>query len=308
MIAHYRIDTRNSDWNINQPANGDEVRFSALAFKCLADDDLAGSQLCPGTPTSLPQDQVLINSLSLHSSFLAPQAQHAARGYDKVTIPVLRESQIDMLIEEVEDYVPSPSPIELAQPPKAGTDYEPASKTSPPQDGPDQEIDDAQQSRVINDPEQEPRPGSDVNVDYEPLLPEGQCADVTLVPTISELKMRSDSRLAGYVISSVLEPPTDDDSEPEGSLTGSTVAKDRAASSLATKGPASKGPPKSADRRRGQLTVAVCGHTCAHVAGVADNPRTQWDVIEDDELHAVPRSTPKAIGTPSLRRGGPGNY
>jgi hypothetical protein len=273
-----------------------------------AGDDLAGSQLCSGTPTSLPQDQVLINSLSLHSSFLAPQAQHAARGYDKVTIPVLRESQIDMLIEEVEDYVPSPSPIKLAQPPKAGTDYEPASKTSPPQDGPDQEIDDAQQSRVINDPEQEPRPGSDVNVDYEPLLPEGQCADTTLVPTISELKMRSDSRLACYVISSVLEPPTDDDSEPEGSLTGSTVAKDRAASSLATKGPASKGPPKSADRRRGQLTVAVCGHTCAHVAGVAGNPRIQWDVIEDDEFHAVPRSTPKAIGTPSLRRGGPGNY
>ena len=106
------------------------MRFSALAFKCLADDDLTGSQLCPGTPTSLPQDQVLINSLSPHSSFLAPQAQHAARGYDKVTIPVLRESQIDMLIEEVEDYVPSPSPIELAQPPKAGTDYESASKTS----------------------------------------------------------------------------------------------------------------------------------------------------------------------------------
>ncbi len=25
MIAHYRIDTRNSDWNTQQPANGDEV-------------------------------------------------------------------------------------------------------------------------------------------------------------------------------------------------------------------------------------------------------------------------------------------
>ncbi len=66
MIAHYRINTRNCDWNIHQQANGDEVLFSALAFKCLADDDLEGSQLCPGTPTSLPQDQVLINSLSLH--------------------------------------------------------------------------------------------------------------------------------------------------------------------------------------------------------------------------------------------------
>ena len=61
MIAHYRINTRNGDWNIHQQANGDEVRFSALTFKCLADDDLAGSQLCPGTPTSLPQEQVLIN-------------------------------------------------------------------------------------------------------------------------------------------------------------------------------------------------------------------------------------------------------
>ncbi len=80
MIAHYRIDTRNGDWNVHLPVNGDEVLFSALAFKCLADDDLAGSQLCPGTPTSLPQDQVLINSLSLHSSFLVSQAQHAARG------------------------------------------------------------------------------------------------------------------------------------------------------------------------------------------------------------------------------------
>ena len=31
-------------------------------------------------------------------------------------------------------------------------------------------------------------------------------------------------------------------------------------------------------------------------------------VIKDEVLQAVPRSTPKAIGTPSLRRGGPGNY
>ncbi len=70
--------------------------------------------------------------------------------------------------------------------------------------------------------------------------------------------------------------------EPEGSLTGSIAAKDPAASSLqVTKGPASKGPPKTADRRRGQMSVAVCGHTSVHAAGVAGNPRTQWDVIED---------------------------
>jgi hypothetical protein len=121
--------------------------------------------------------------------------------------------------------------------------------------------------------------------------------------------MRSDSRLAGYVILSVLEQQSDDYSEPEGSLTGSIAAKDSAASSLG-KGPASKGPPKTADCRQGQLSVAVCAHTSAHdVEGVADNPRIQWDVREDEELPAVPRSTPKAIGTPSLPlRGGPGYY
>ncbi len=55
MIARYRIDTRNGDWNVHQPAFGDEVRFSALAFRCLA-DDLEGSKLRP----SLSQEQVLI--------------------------------------------------------------------------------------------------------------------------------------------------------------------------------------------------------------------------------------------------------
>ena len=116
---------------------------------------------------------------------------------------------------------------------------------------------------------------------------------------------RSESHFASFVIPSILEPPMEDDSEPEGGLTGPIVAKDRAASSLA-KGPASKGPPKTADRRRGQPSVAVCGHTSVHVSGVAGNPRIQWDVIEDEELSAVPRPTPKAIGSPSLRRGGPG--
>ena len=55
--------------------------------------------------------------------------------------------------------------------------------------------------------------------------------------------------MASYVIPSILEPLTDDESEPEGSLTESIAAKDRAASSPA-KGPASKGQPKTADRRR----------------------------------------------------------
>jgi hypothetical protein len=80
---------------VNANGDSDEVRFSALAFMCLADDaPLAGSQPSPGMPTSLPQDQVLINSLSLYSSFLALKAQHAARGYDQVTISVLRSDHI----------------------------------------------------------------------------------------------------------------------------------------------------------------------------------------------------------------------
>ena len=79
----------------------------------------------------------------------------------------------------------------------------------------------------------------------------------------------------------------DDYSEPEESLTGPIAAKDRAASALA----------------KGSASVDLCGHTSVHAAGatVAGNPRIQWDVIEDKELLAVPRPTPKAIGTPSLR-------
>ncbi len=60
--------------------------------------------------------------------------------------------------------------------------------------------------------------------------------------------------------------------DPEGSLTGSIAAKDSATSSL-TKELASKAPPKTADHRRGQLSVAECGHKRLHATGVADNPR-----------------------------------
>ena len=68
---------------------------------------------------------------------------------------------------------------------------------------------------------------------------------------------RSESRFASFVIPSILEPPMEDDSEQEGSLTGPIAAKDRAASPL-VKGHASKGPTKTADRRRGHWT-AKCG-------------------------------------------------
>ena len=89
----------------------------------------------------------------------------------------------------------------------------------------------------------------------------------TSVPKTSpppKRQTRSESRFASFVITSILEPPMEDDSELEGSLTGPIAAKDRAASSL-VKGPASKGPPKTADRRRGQPSMAVCGHTSVHV-------------------------------------------
>ncbi len=73
-------------WNKSQSANEDEVRFSALASMCLADDNLAESQLCPGTPSSLPRDGVVTNPLSLYSSFVAFQAQHASSEHDKIII------------------------------------------------------------------------------------------------------------------------------------------------------------------------------------------------------------------------------
>ena len=52
---HKRKDTRKDDWSKAQPVNGVEVQTSLLASMCLADDDLVGNQLCPGTPTSYPQ-------------------------------------------------------------------------------------------------------------------------------------------------------------------------------------------------------------------------------------------------------------
>ncbi len=86
MNAHFCEDMQYGCWNKSQSANEDEVRFSALASMCLADDYIAGSQLCPGTPSSLPRDEVVSNPLSLYSSFLAFQAQHASSGHDKIII------------------------------------------------------------------------------------------------------------------------------------------------------------------------------------------------------------------------------
>ncbi len=76
LNAHNSKDTRKDDWSKAQPINGVEVQTSALASMCLADDDLVGNQLCPGTPTSYPQDRMTTNPLSLCASFLGFQVQH----------------------------------------------------------------------------------------------------------------------------------------------------------------------------------------------------------------------------------------
>jgi hypothetical protein len=52
--------------------------LSHMLRMCLADDYLVGSQLSPGTPSNLPRDKMVSNQLSLYSSSLAFQAQHAS--------------------------------------------------------------------------------------------------------------------------------------------------------------------------------------------------------------------------------------
>ncbi len=84
MNAQFCYDTQYCCWNKSQSANEYEVQFSSLSSMCLADDDLVGSQLSPGTPSSLPRDKIVSNPLSLYSSFLAFQAQHASSGHDKL--------------------------------------------------------------------------------------------------------------------------------------------------------------------------------------------------------------------------------
>ncbi len=118
-------------WNKSQSANEDEVRFSALASMCLANDDLAGSQLCPGTPSSLPSGKMVSNLLSLYSSFLAFQAQHASSRHDKIIISALRNFQDDTPKEREEQ--PSPSFFDkgILQPSKLGTDNKIEPETTP---------------------------------------------------------------------------------------------------------------------------------------------------------------------------------
>jgi hypothetical protein len=199
---------------------------------CLADDDLAGSQLSPGTPSSLPRDKMVSNLLSLYSSFLAFQAQHASSGHEKIIISALRNFQDDK--PEEREVQPQPSFFDngILQPSKVGTDNEIEPKTMHP---------------------------------------------------VKRLT-RSKSRMAAFVFPEVVEQPSDDDSGPEGSLTGSDAAE---APAVRTKKAGSKGTSLTADQRRGRTSTSVAG-----------NPRFTWDVSKDHSPPAaVPRQTPRTVGS-----------
>ncbi len=98
---------------------------------------------------------------------------------------------------------------------------------------------------------------------------------------------RSKARKPAYVIPAKHEPPSDDDSEPEGHLIVPDAADAQAARS---KRAGSKSTSSTADQRRGRTSTPI--------AVVAANPRFSWDVTEDHSPPAmVPRSTPKSTGS-----------
>jgi hypothetical protein len=97
-------------------------------------------------------------------------------------------------------------------------------------------------------------------------------------------------RISAFVIPEVYEPPSDDVSGLEGSSPGPTAVNNPAVRS-------STGTPKTANQRRVRKSTSA--------ATLAGEPRTQWDVSEDHwPLAAVPRPTPKSVGSSNLRRGG----
>lgn len=133
MNAHFCNVTQYGDWSSAQSANGDGVvSYPNLAFTCLAEDTLVGSQLSLGTPASLPCDQVVGNPLSLYSSYLAPPAQHAPSAHDKTIIPALKNIQDDKPKEKEEQPLPSLFDSGILQPFEVGAGNELEPKTSPP--------------------------------------------------------------------------------------------------------------------------------------------------------------------------------
>jgi len=105
---------------------------------------------------------------------------------------------------------------------------------------------------------------------------------------------RSKSRMAAFVFPEVVEPQSDDDSGPEGSLTGSDAAE---APAVRTKKAGSKGTSSTADQRRGR--------TSTHAAVIAGSPRFMWDVSKDHSPQAkAPCPTPKLVGSSNLQHRG----
>jgi hypothetical protein len=100
------------------------VRYCNLVFMCFAVNALVGSQLSRCTQTSLPRDQVVRNPLSLYTSYLALQAQHAPSTHDETIISTLKNIQDDKPVEKEEQPLPSLFDSRTPQPPEVGMDIE----------------------------------------------------------------------------------------------------------------------------------------------------------------------------------------
>jgi hypothetical protein len=98
---------------------------------CLVEDYLVGSQLSFGTPTRLPRDMVVSKSLSLYSSLLALQAQHASSEHDKIINSALKSIQNYKPKEKEEQPLPSLFDNRIPQPPEVQTDIEIEPEASP---------------------------------------------------------------------------------------------------------------------------------------------------------------------------------
>jgi hypothetical protein len=107
---------------------------------------------------------------------------------------------------------------------------------------------------------------------------------------------RRTTRLAAYVLLEVYEPPSDDVLGQEGSSPGPAAVNTPAVLSKRADSKGSESP-KTAKQRSIQESTSA--------ATLAGEPRTQWEVSEDHSPPAaVPRQTPKSVGSSSLRRGG----
>jgi hypothetical protein len=108
---------------------------------------------------------------------------------------------------------------------------------------------------------------------------------------------RYESRISSYSWPTVFEPPSDDESALGKSLAEYAIDKPPAGQGVTT---SRRSLPKPVDRRLLKTSTPD--------SGAVERPKLQWDVTEDNEipdLHRSSRSTPKPLGTPRLRSGGP---